>query len=193
VFDKEEKINSIIKKVQYFYYKKDLIEAERYANEAYKLCVQIYGKNHIKTAETLGDVALFLEYRKEFKNSRRVYLKAIEINQSQIEPDIITLAAFNNGLAHTYRITGDYETAFSYFLKANSLAESINDESLPTHLYDFAKIQKITKKTKDANQTYQKSIATALEIINKKKKQKTTNTTNKSSTTVTTIFQKLNY
>jgi len=165
VLNQEKTLNEIIKKAEKKYYNNELIEAEKYANDAYHFCIKTYGFWHKKTAETLSDKALFLDYRKEFENSRKAYLKAIQINQSLIEADIITLAAFYNGLSHVYKSIGDYSNCLKYFQKAALIAESLKDDTLGTHYCDLARIQKITNKIEEAIQTYKKSISISRNMI----------------------------
>jgi len=142
-----------------------LLQAEEYNYKAYKLCLKIYGNNHVKTANTLCSSAVFLLHRKQFKKSIKFFKEAENIGYSLSNTNNSVMPISYNGLAYVFKKIGDYDNSYNYFKKAIQIGKSIKDMRLPIYYCDLARIQKIKKNAEKAYETYQKSISVSQSII----------------------------
>lgn len=169
--DLKEKLNEYYGKMKVNYYENELLLAEHYSNLTYDIATKIYKAESCEIAGLLHNSAIFLGLRKTFESSIEYYRKSINIKSNIAECYIgsaNSLAISINGLGHIYRNIGDHQKALNLFIRAVEICLKNDDPNLTPFYYDLARTQKITNNIEEAYQTYQKSIATAKEMIAQK-------------------------
>lgn len=139
----------------------DLPAARRHAIAALSLAMQLYGPQHVNTADSHNKLALALEATGALDQARVNYQKALDIlrqSQGERHPDVAT--ALNN-LGNLYSLLKDFRHAESLHLQAMEIRNEhrqTNPAGVAQSAFNLALVYEQQDRTEDAELFYRQAI-----------------------------------
>ncbi|KST62245.1 tetratricopeptide repeat protein [Mastigocoleus testarum] len=146
-------------------------EAISFQEKALEIQEKVLGKEHLKIAITLNDLAEFYQLQGLYLKVEPLYLRSLKINERNNDDVCPHIASSLNGLGKLYQGRGIYARAERMYLRSLAIREKVLGKKHPDvaeSLYNVAEIYRLRGNYDASEAFYLRSLAIREKIFGKK-------------------------